>query len=102
MKVLAALVLAVTVSPALAAPEEACAGHAAFAREMMESRQAGVPITELVALVKELGDYTALNQEIILQAYEAPRFTTQEHQRRQITEFQDTVYVACMRQLGKP
>ena len=37
-----------------------------------------------------------LMQRIILAAYEHPRFSSEKHQQREITEFQNSVFLSCM------
>lgn len=80
-----------------AAMASACEGRAELAKQVMSSRQAGVPITDVINLAKESNAYTKATQELILRAYERPRFQTDEHQQREITEFQNEAYVACAR-----
>lgn len=86
---------AFSVQPALASAD--CDAWANLAKEIMTSRQAGVPITDVVALFKRMDGYTADKQRLIFQAYEAPRFQTEEHKQREITEFQNSAYLACAR-----
>lgn len=97
--ILAAAVLAtLSVRPALARSD--CDAWSNLAKEIMTSRQAGVPITDVIALFKKLDGYTADKERLIFQAYDAPRFQTEEHKQREITEFQNAAYLACARQRG--
>lgn len=75
----------------------ACEDRADLAREVMASRQAGVPIADVIRLAKESNAYTKATRDLILRAYEAPRYQTEEHQQREITEFENAAYVACAR-----
>lgn len=86
---------AFSVQPARASAD--CDAWANLAKEIMTSRQAGVPITDVIALFKRMDGYTADKQRLIFQAYEAPRFQTEEHKQREITEFQNSAYLACAR-----
>lgn len=73
--------------------DEACEKVATLAEAMMLSRQRGVPLSEVINLV---GSNT-LARSMVLEAYSAPAFRTEDHQSRAIAEFKTKWQVTCLR-----
>ena len=75
-----------------------CAALEDYAEIVMEKRQAGVsPSTMVDAISAE--EYKAARQvlsAIILDAYDRPRFSTEEFQQQMVQDFSAEVYLACM------
>lgn len=99
LTLIAALLLSV---PALAADFEAkdksCKLNALMADVIMQGRQAGVEMSEVVAVFTKQG----LSKEyypMVLAAYEHPRYTSEEIKRSTITEFKNSIYLQCMKLL---
>ena len=72
--------------------------HAKFDRVVMGARQDGVSLSENISLVpsddKEVAE---MMREIILNAYESPRYRTDENIQRAIQDFENEVYLDCYR-----
>lgn len=94
-KILVAVLFASFALPAKAS--EVCEARAELAKQIMLSRQAGVPITDLLESMRKVGTVDKATETLALSAYEAPRYQTKEHQQREVTEFQNAAYVACAR-----
>ena len=70
------------------------------AETAMQTRQVGVPMREVHKLVVEGSNSKELAQwatEIIKIAYDSPRYSTKEHQKRTSDEFGSDVYLACLK-----
>lgn len=75
-------------------------GHAAqLAASVMQGRQAGASAAQLTAdvLPQVPTGSQRLVTEMILTAYEQPRFNTPENQQRAISDFANDVFTSCMR-----
>lgn len=62
-----------------------------LAEKTMEARQVGVSVSDMMDIAKD----DRLLKSIILDAYKRPRFSTEEVQRRVITDFRADWEVAC-------
>lgn len=102
MKALPALILSGALLPMAPAQAETpatraevfafCKEVAGAARKLMAARQGGVPMVELMELA---GDNTLL-QDMVKSAFAIPAFSTDSIKQRQITEFENTHYAACL------
>tara|TARA_R110002049_G_scaffold13675_6_gene59405 strand:- start:361 stop:687 length:327 start_codon:yes stop_codon:yes gene_type:complete len=70
-----------------------CKLVAQAARLTMEARQSGVP---MVQQMEDAGD-SAFLQGMVESAYAKPLFSTETVQQRQITEFENQHYAACIK-----
>jgi len=77
---------------------DTCSHAAGLAETIMVGRQSGVPVSDALQNVLPLipDESRGLMQRIILAAYEHPRFSTEKYQQREITEFQNSVFLSCM------
>lgn len=80
---------------------ELCDNWGALARTTMDARQAGVPMRKLIDGMNP-GDQSETMTRMIVLAYDSPRYHTDEHQQREITEFENKVYAACLRENNLP
>ena len=73
-----------------------CALVGQLAESVMLNRQAGLPMsTQLTTIVTP--ESPALIQNIIVLAYEQPRFHTPANQRRAVEDFRNDTEAACLR-----
>lgn len=92
-KTLIAFVLGLT----LAGPVAACEGFGRLAEELMVARQMGVPMSRVMEVAEAAWgdeDVNLLRQMVVL-AYEVPRYATDEYQRRAIEDYRNEVELAC-------
>jgi hypothetical protein len=61
---------------------------------LMEARQRGAAMSKAMETV-EAGD--ELHRKMIIAAWDSPRYSTQEHQRRAIEDFENDVYLQCVK-----
>lgn len=73
-----------------------CSGWASLARNVMDARQAGVPMRKLLDSLNEEGE-NEITTKIVMKAYDSPAFRTEGHQQREITEFENSVYSDCLK-----
>jgi hypothetical protein len=80
--------------------DEKCAAFAAFARMIMRVRQNGAwTLQNMLAIVDQEKDQASkdFEREIVLQAFEVPRFDFQDDQIKQADEYRDKVRLTCLR-----
>ncbi len=93
-------ILAVLITTLISMPVQAedwksiCGSYAQLAVTIMDGRQSGVPMS---ALMSALADPSIKEQaeNIIISAYEVPRYRTKEMHKRAGEEFRDEVYLDC-------
>ena len=90
MKTLTALTLAILMALSTTASADRCKGVADLAEAMMNARQEGVPMQAVMA-----GATTPIHEIMVVEAYEAPRYTTKEFQKRETQNFSDKWYMSC-------
>lgn len=69
--------------------KELCENLSKLAKEVMISRQAGVPMSKLIDIVDK--DFAF----IIVRAYEQPKFSLQDYKDNAANEYADEVYLLC-------
>jgi len=94
MKLFTIFALIFSIWSAQAAAEDFCDSVGTFARTIMEARQTGVAMSKLVELTKQHGMDEG-GMPIIIAAYEAPRYSTEEYRQREIQDFENQAYLAC-------
>jgi hypothetical protein len=70
-----------------------CEQYAELAKVVMQVRQAGVSLQEVLSLVEK----GTVSETIVLNAWDQPRMSTTANQKRIIRDFVDAVYLACVR-----
>lgn len=86
--------LAITTFTAQAFAEDKydeCETDYALAEAIMDARQSGVSIVN--ALKPAPDDYI---REVVRQAYETPRFSSEEFQRRAVSDYAEMAYKVCV------
>lgn len=92
----ALLILALLATPVLADDSlEICAEIGKLSETIMEKRQAGVSMAEMMAVAK--GEAKELAQTLVIDAYDQPRYQTPDVQRRTIGDFRDKWYLVCVK-----
>ena len=72
-----------------------CVDMAGIAKLIMEKRQQGVSMADMLQLNKDLS-YEALDW-IVIDAYDTPRYTTDSIVQRTVTEFQNKIHLDCIK-----
>lgn len=89
--IIACLVLALAF-PSLA-DDKLCANIGVLAGLVMTLRQKGAPLSDALENAKDI----KVLREIVFDAYESPRYSTEQHQERSIADFRDTWQLRCLR-----
>ncbi|KFF48093.1 hypothetical protein GY26_15980 [Gammaproteobacteria bacterium MFB021] len=74
-----------------------CSNKSLIAEKIMESRQKGVPMREMMDIA---GD-DKLMQLMVTSAFDEPRFSTDKMQRKSITDFGNKIYGYCVEAKSK-
>lgn len=75
-----------------------CEKVAEYARTVMRARQQGVRMVD--AMPSETVDKntkTAM-EAIVMAAYEQPRFASAEYQQKAVTDFENAIFLACLKE----
>ncbi|UKL14742.1 hypothetical protein C121_9 [Stenotrophomonas phage C121] len=73
--------------------QDMCESDEALARSIMSARQNGVPIAEVMKIIKD-----DKWQQYVLLAYEESMFVSEEFKNRAINEYANAAYMVCMKQ----
>jgi len=87
----AALAATLLTTTPVTAEEDVCVSLAELARDLMELRQDGVPLSDLMKIAK--GE--ELLRLLALDAYRESRFSSKEYQDLAVTDFSDKWALAC-------
>ena len=106
-KIIAGIALAAVLSPMNGIADEItdaqlCTLMALSAKRTMEARQTGMPLSQYLELTENMplpDAFKSFIKELALEAYDSPRFSTNEHRIRVITEFENQVLVGCLKGL---
>lgn len=75
-----------------------CKGLEALATSVMEGRQLGVPMSNMMdALLQDNKEVSALTQEMIMQAYEKPGYRTESNRKASVVRFANQWAAFCYR-----
>ncbi len=97
--IITALGAAIVCSPAVA-DDQFCQLQSQIAVKVMEARQSGVPLANMMEINTKLagdGAEKVLYDEMTIRAYEAPRFETEARRVQIATEFSNEIMIACLR-----
>lgn len=78
--------------PNMAKINEHCSAYSSLAARVMEGRQAGITMSESMKIMADDGTM----QQLVISAYEQPRYATERMQKRAIVDFENTVHLACV------
>lgn len=74
-----------------------CAQPAELAKAIMSARQAGVPLVDVLK-IEPGADFAELAKMLAIAAYDKPGFSTEQNRKRAIVDFQNDVYLECIKQ----
>ncbi|WP_139194601.1 hypothetical protein [Roseovarius tolerans] len=85
-----------------------CETLASMGHGIMTERQKGRPMTQITKKYTELWVGKGLSpdvekvlqkysKQLIMQAYEQPRFSTASYQKEQVTEFENSIFLSCLK-----
>lgn len=96
---LTAALLFAPAQPASAADDTTCESLAEFAETIMTARQRGLTLSSALELLNDakFERIRDLLRTIVIQAYEAPLWSTEENKTKAIGEFRNEVHLACLR-----
>lgn len=84
-------------APAIA-DTSACDAFSELARQIMNSRQSGVPMKSSMALVEQSDDgpeFKEFMRGLVIAAYEVPAYSTEQMKKKAVTDFEDNFYLSC-------
>lgn len=95
--ILTTILLCAAATSNAATREEVCPEIANLAMTIMTARQLGIPMENLMQAADQDVEqvYEDLAKAMIMEAYSAPRYSSEEFQQQAITEFGNAVSVAC-------
>ena len=79
--------------------KENCAALANLAHTIMQAHQGGTPFANIASIIDQQFPDPTLNDAmmaIALQAYAAPRYTTEGAKERAAADFRDRIHVWCL------
>lgn len=90
-------------------PDDVCSSISQLAQHIMTARQNGAPMSEMMGIVSKFKIDDKRTQavgldilrEMVISAYDAPRFSGAKYQARQIQDFRDATYLACVKGQAK-
>lgn len=100
--IITALGAAIGCNPAVA-KDQFCQLQSQIAVKVMEARQSGVPLANMMEINAKLagdGAEKVLYDEMTIRAYEAPRFETEARKVQIATEFSNEIMIACYKGLN--
>lgn len=81
--------------------DSVCRSVMELSKTVMEGRQVGVPVTDTMDVFVNDSDIDAkhktLMMDIIIRAYDAPKYSTVEYQKEAADEFANSYYLDCMK-----
>ena len=78
---------------------ETCAVYGGLAAQIMQNRQAGVSLTQIIGMIEEGPDADSY-RKIMIEAYEEPRWQGPAMQRRSVEDFRISIELRCIKQLS--
>ena len=87
--------------PAVAAldkkQEQICSAMSSSAETIMQDRQRGA---DMQAVMERALEANAIYEDVVVEAYDAPRYATKKHQRREVKRFKNRWYGICHRAMS--
>jgi antitoxin component YwqK of YwqJK toxin-antitoxin module/dsDNA-binding SOS-regulon protein len=69
-----------------------CESYSNLAKSVMTARQSGVAMSEVMNTIS-----SEITKQLAIAAYEKPRFSSKEYQKKSIEDFRDKVYLDCVK-----
>lgn len=76
--------------------QKVCESVSTFAETLMKARQNGVPMAEMMRIAESSPAAAKSAKTMTVAAYERNRWNTEENKRREIENFRDENYLACI------
>lgn len=89
------MITAIVLSASLAM----CQPISEFAKELMDARQAGVPLAQALTVARHnatVARHNATVQALIVSAYRKPRYSTPDYRERAAVDFANETLVTCL------
>ncbi len=97
-KIILAVLLMTAASTSQAATDhETCVAVQGIAKAVMKNRQTGVGIDSVMGIANNAGKLKPLITDIVITAYDSPKFSTSDYQEEAITEFGNSYYIDCIK-----
>jgi len=78
-----------------------CEKVAELAEMIMSARQEGVPMVAMMKSNSQGEGASELSRMLIIAAYEKPGFSTKENRSRAVVDFQNDVYLQCVKEMAR-
>lgn len=93
-RIITAITFALSATASFAV-ELPCESIAKTARTVMDARQSGVALSNVLAIVDQYPNTKTIMRQIVLDAYSKPRYSSEEFRLRETEAFGDTWEIAC-------
>lgn len=80
---------------------DSCKGYSEVARKIMTLRQGGEKMSFLMEAAAETGEFAEMSKLIVRMAFEEPRYRTPENAEKAVVDFENEIYVKCIRRLAQ-
>lgn len=74
---------------------EGCKSLEKLAGSVMSARQRGMAMSKMLEIVNE-GESNDLVNAMVMDAWDKPRYSTEKHQQRAVSDYKDAAFGACM------
>ncbi len=79
------------------AMDKVCAMYASLAESMMDAHQSGLSLSEALATT----DSHKGARKIVVEAYDSPRYRTDDAKLRAVEKFRDSIHVRCLKEISQ-
>ncbi|RXS99014.1 hypothetical protein [Acinetobacter junii] len=85
--------------------EAYCKATLSMAKSIMDARQVGVPIDRSLEIAgnvaKDNEFFLKISKQLVIDAYEQPKFATEKYRNEQVNEFAAKHYISCVKAIGQ-
>lgn len=78
-------------------PATGCEVISRLAKSIMQARQSGVSMSEMMGIAARDEDFKALAEALVIDAYDSPRYSTDGMKQRSIEDFENNVFLQCIK-----
>ena len=96
-----AVLLFSAVIPTKADSLELCSSIGESAEKIMEARQLGISMEILMNKLPEEGPTRNLMQNVLIMAYDSPRYSTEKYRSESIKDFRNLWYLECIKTMSE-
>jgi len=98
MKTILTAVIIMTASMTYAS-DDICGKYSELSESIMSARQAGVPAVKMIETQIETDNVAFFNlyKELVIEAYEWPRYSFEDLQQESINDFKNKIYIECLK-----